>query len=50
MDRKLVFPDIDKLSFSPRSLLPLCRKICGTDVSKVKGKVLADLIGDENTI
>ena len=41
---------IDELSVSPRSVLPLRQKIRETDVSKVKDKVLADLLSDENTI
>lgn len=41
---------IDELSVSPRSVLPLRQKIRETDVSKVKEKVLADLLSDENTI
>ena len=41
---------IDELSVSPRSVLPLRKKIRETDVSKVKEKVLADLLSDENTI
>ena len=41
---------IDELSVSPRSVLPLRQKIRETDVSKVKKKVLADLLSDENTI
>ena len=41
---------IDELSVSPRSVLPLRQKIRETDVSKVKYKVLADLLSDENTI
>ena len=41
---------IDELSVSPRSVLPLRRKIRETDVSKVKEKLLNDLLSDENTI
>ena len=41
---------IDELSVSPRSVLPLRQKIRETDVSKVKEKVLADLLNDEHTI
>ena len=41
---------IDELSVSPRAVLPLRQKIRETDVSKVKEKLLADLLSDENTI
>ena len=41
---------IDELSVSPRSVLPLRQKIRETDVSKVKEKILADLLSDENTV
>ena len=41
---------IDELSVSPRSVLPLRQKIRETDVSKVKEKILADLLSDENAI
>ncbi|MBR1820976.1 MAG: phosphoenolpyruvate--protein phosphotransferase [Clostridia bacterium] len=41
---------IDELSVSPRSVLPLRQKIRETDVSAVKEKLLADLLGDENAI
>ena len=41
---------IDELSVSPRSVLPLRQKIRETTVSAVKEKVLADLLGDENSI
>ena len=41
---------IDELSVSPRSVLPLRQKIRETDVSAVKDKLLADLLGDENAI
>ena len=41
---------IDELSVSPRAVLPLRQKIRETDVSKVREKLLADLLSDENTI
>lgn len=41
---------IDELSVSPRSVLPLRQKIREVTVSDVKEKVLAELLGDENTI
>ena len=41
---------IDELSVSPRSVLPLRQKIREVTLSDVKEKVLADLLGDENTI
>ena len=41
---------IDELSVSPRSVLPLRQKIRETDVSAVKDRLLADLLGDENAI
>ena len=41
---------IDALSVSPRAVLPLRQKIRETDVSRVKEKVLGDLLSDENTI
>ena len=37
---------IDELSVSPRAVLPLRQKIRSTDVSAVKEKILADLLGD----
>ena len=41
---------IDELSVSPRAVLPLRQKIRETDVSRVKEKLLADLLSDEITI
>ncbi len=41
---------IDELPVSPRAVLPLRRKVLETDVSKVREKVLADLMSDENAI
>ncbi len=41
---------IDELSVSPRSVLPLRQKIREVTVSDVKEKVLAELLGDENTL
>ena len=41
---------IDELSVSPRAVLPLRQKIRETTVSKVREKVLADLLNDENSI
>ena len=35
---------IDELSVSPRSVLPLRKKIRETDVSKVREKILSDLL------
>ncbi len=41
---------IDELSVSPRSVLPLRQKIRETNVSAVKEKVLADLLGEGSAI
>ena len=41
---------IDELSVSPRSVLPLRQKVRSVTVSEVKEKVLAELLGDENTL
>jgi phosphotransferase system enzyme I (PtsI) len=41
---------IDELSVSPRAVLPLRQKIRDTTVSKVREKVLSDLLNDENSI
>ena len=38
---------IDELSVSPRSVLPLRRKIRETDVRAVREKCIADLMSDE---
>ena len=37
---------IDELSVSPRSVLPLRKKIRETDVSKVKDELMDDLMGE----
>ena len=38
---------VDELSVSPRAVLPLRKKIRETNVSVVREKILADLLGDE---
>ena len=37
----------DEVSVSPRAVLPLRRKIRETDVSKVRDRIIADLISGE---
>ena len=41
---------IDELSVSPKSVLPLRQKVRGADISKVRKKLLDDLLSDDNTI
>ncbi len=41
---------IDELSVSPRSVLPLRKKVRETDVSAVREALVADLMSDQNTI
>ena len=41
---------IDELSVSPRSVLPLRKKVRETDVSAVRDALVADLMSDQNTI
>ena len=41
---------IDELSVSPRSVLPLRKKVRETDVSAVRDELVADLMSDQITI
>ena len=41
---------VDELSVSPRAVLPLRRKVRGTNVAQVRDQLLGDLAGGQTTI